>query len=172
MGTGPDGVDVVDAARLEHLAQLVGDEAVAPVRAVVGADADVAVAAQLVLEDDPLARPAADDAGDLDALRGQPLGEGMDDGRAHAATHADGAASVDELGGPAERPRHVADDVTHREDAEVAARLAHGLDDERDGAGLRVGIGDRQRDALGALVPPDDDELARLADLGDACRPR
>ena len=46
--------------------------------------------------------------------------------------------------------------------------LAHGLDDQRDGARLGVGVGDGQRDALGALAPADDDELPGLADLGDA----
>ena len=92
-GHRPDRVDVVDAARLEHVAQLIGDEAVAAVGAVVGADADVAVAAQLVLEDDPLPGPAADDAGDLHALGREALGHGVHDRGAHAAADAHGVAA-------------------------------------------------------------------------------
>ena len=38
---------------------------------------------------------------------------------------------------------------------------------ERDGPALGVGVGDRQRDPLGARPEPDDDELARASDLGD-----
>ena len=34
----------------------------------------------------------------------------------------------------------------------------------------RIGVGDGQRDALGALGGTHDDELAGLADLGDARR--
>ena len=48
--------------------------------------------------------------------------------------------------------------------------LPIGLDDQGDRAGRRVGVGDGQRDALGARAEPDDDELARLADLGDPGR--
>ena len=103
---------MVDAAGLEQLPQLVGDEAVAAVGAVIRADAHVAVAAQLLLEDDPLLRPAADDAGDLHAAGSQALGQGVDDGGAHAAADADGVARVDELGGAAQRAGHVPDGVT------------------------------------------------------------
>ena len=70
--------------------------------------------------------------------------------------------------GSAQRTGHVADRVAHLEDAEVAAGLADGLDDERDRARLGVGVRDRQRDALGALGAAHDDELPGLADLGDA----
>ena len=48
--------------------------------------------------------------------------------------------------------------------------LPDGSDDQRDGAGGGVGIGDRQRDALGILREMHNDELSRLADGRDARR--
>ena len=91
----------------------------------------------------------------------QALGQGVDDGGADAAADADGVAGVDEFGGSAQRTGDVADGLADLHDAQVAAGLAHGLDDERDGARRRVGVGDGQGDALGALAPAHDDELAR-----------
>ncbi len=167
---GPDRVDLRHAAGVERVLERVGDEAVAPVAAVVRADDDVAVAAQLLLEDDPLARPAADDARDLHALRGEALGDRVDHRGPHAAAHADRVAVVDELGGPAERAGDVRDRVADLERDEVAGALADRLDDERDRPRLRVAVRDRQRDPLGAGAHVDDDELAGLADLGDPGR--
>ena len=111
-GHRADGIDVVHAAGLEQLAQRVGHEAVAAVAAVVRADAHVAVAAQLLLEDDPLPGAAADDAGDPHAARRETLGDGMHDRRADAAADADGMAGVDELRGAAQRSGDVGDGVT------------------------------------------------------------
>ena len=45
--------------------------------------------------------------------------------------------------------------------------MPHGLEDQRDRPGLGVGIHDRERQALATIVSAEDDELARLALLGD-----
>jgi hypothetical protein len=47
--------------------------------------------------------------------------------------------------------------------AHLHGGLAHLLEDERDGAGLAVEVGDGQRDALAVLVDAHDDELPGLA---------
>jgi hypothetical protein len=46
---------------------------------------------------------------------------------------------------------------------QLAGGLAHGLEDQGDGAGRGIGIGDGERDALVVLAQLDDDELAGLA---------
>ena len=56
------------------------------------------------------------------------------------------------------------------EGGEVAGGLAHGLNDERNGAGGGVGVGDGERNALGAFLQQHDDELSGLADLRNARR--
>ena len=75
---------------------------------------------------------------------------------------------VDELGGLAQRAGHVLDGIADLQHAQVAAGLAHGLDGQRDGAGLGIGVGDGQRHALGPFADAHDDELPGLAYLGDA----
>ncbi len=140
----------------------------APVGAVVGADAHITVATQLLLEDDPLAGPPADDAGHLDAAGGEPLGHGMHHRRAHAAANADGMTALDELGRLAQGTGDVLDGVPDLQHAEIAAGLAHGLDGEGDGAPLGIGIGDGEGHSLGTFADAHDDELARLAYLRDA----
>jgi hypothetical protein len=45
----------------------------------------------------------------------------------------------------------------------LARGLAHGLDDQGDGALVPIEVGDRQRDALAMLVLHHDHELAALA---------
>ena len=92
----------------------------------------------------------------------------MHHGRADAAADADGPAGIDELGRAAQGARNVLDGITDLQHAQVAAGLAHGLDDERDGARHGVRVGDGQRDPLGTLGAADDDELAGLPDLRDA----
>ena len=77
---------------------------------------------------------------------------------------------VEELRGTAERSGDVANRVAHLERHQILGRLANRLDDQRDRACLGVGVGDRQRDPLGAGPQANDDELAGLPDLGEAGR--
>ncbi len=147
-----------------------GHEAVPPVAAVVGAGDHLARPAQLVLEDDPLLRPAADHARDLHAALRESHGDRVDDRRPDAAPDAHGVTGFDELGLAAQRPRDVLDPFTDGKADEILGALAHGLDDQGDRAPLPVRVGDRERDPLGAGPAVDDDELAGATDLGDPRR--
>jgi hypothetical protein len=100
----------------------------------------------------------------------QLLGDRIDDRGADTAAHAHGVPALDELGGAAERSGDVLDRLARGKLDKVGRALADGLDDERDRAGLGVGVRDRERDALRARAAPHDDELAGLPDLGDARR--
>jgi hypothetical protein len=176
LGDGPhhgdraDGVHGVDAARLDDVLERLGDEAVPPIAPVVGARDDLARAAQLVLEDDPLLRAAADDARHLHPGLGQPEGDGVDDRGPHSAPDAHGVPGLDELGRPPEGAGHVLDRFPDLERDEVLGALADGLDDQSDRAPPAVRVGDGERDPLGAGAAVDDDELARPANLGDPGR--
>ena len=165
-----DRVDGVDAARLDLVAERVGDEAVPPVAAVVRAGDDPAGAPKLVLEDDPFLRPSADDADHLDAEGREPQRDRVDDGRPDAAADTDRPPVVEQLGRPAQRAGHVGDRVARAQSDEILGALAHSLDHERDRAARRVRVGDRERDPLGARGAVDDDELAGAADLRDPRR--
>ena len=118
-------------------------------------------------------RAAADDARDR-ARRGaqSAWAIGQDDRRADAAADADGVAGLDQLGRLAERPGDVAGSASPTlERARGRSVLSPiGLDHQRDRAGIGVGVGDRQRDPLGARTLPDDDELAGSPDLRDPWR--
>ena len=130
-------------------------------------------APQLLLEDHPLPRAAADDA-ESRARRGA-AGPGRSDAprpcRRRRRRRARGRASISSVGwpsGPAtSRMASPGSSATSS-----CGALADRLDDQRDGARVRVGVGDGQRDALGALAAAHDDELAGLADLRDARAPR
>ena len=75
--------------------------------------------------------------------------------------------AISSVGWP-ERPGDVGDGLARLQRHQFPGALAHRLDDQRDGAGAGIGVGDGQRDALGALGPVHDDELAGLPDLRDA----
>jgi len=51
---------------------------------------------------------------------------------------------------------------------ELLGALADRLNDQRDAAGVGMGIGDGQRDAFGILREVNDDELPRRADFRNA----
>jgi hypothetical protein len=78
------------------------------------------------------------------------------------------SAALDQLGGMAEGTADVLDGLAGLERHQLLGAAAHGLDDQADGAGGHVDVGDGERDALGARAEADDDELARLARLGHA----
>jgi hypothetical protein len=167
---GPDRVDRVHATGGQRVRQCLGDEARPAVAAVVGAGDDRAGRRQLSFEDDPLAGAASDDARDGDAPPLELLGDRQDHRRAHTAADAYGMARLDQIGRPPQRTGDVRDCLSWFELDEVGGALADGLDHERDRACRRIAVADRQRDPLGALRPPDDDELAGLPDRGDPGR--
>jgi hypothetical protein len=126
------------------------------------------VAADLVLEHDEVAGPAAEDrdhavAGLLEGDRG-----GVGDRRPDAPADDAGGPEPLDLGGLAEGPDHVEDGVARLEGVEELRGLADALDHDRDVAAVGVRVGDRDRDPLAALVDAEDDELARLPLAGDA----
>ena len=88
--------------------------------------------------------------------------------RAHAAANAQRMAARDHFRGMSERASHVADEIADIQRDQFIRAFANGLNDQRDGTGFGIGIGDGQRDALGIFGEMDDDELPRLPDLGDA----
>ncbi len=151
IGTGPTAKTASIAAGVADVLERLGDEPMAAVAAVVGADDDLAGRPQLVLEDDPFAGATADHARDLDAASMELLGDRVDHRGPDPAADADGPALVDQVGRPSERPGHVADRVTGLEGDEVDRARADGLDDQADRARDRVGVRDRQRDPLGSL---------------------
>ena len=67
----------------------------------------------------------------------------------------------------AEGAGDVLDGLADLEAGELGRADADGLDHQRDGPGLGIVVGDRQRDALRARTLPDDDELAGTPDLRD-----
>ena len=72
--------------------------------------------------------------------------------------------------GPAERADEVEYLVPRVERAEQPGRLADLLDDERDGAGAGVEVGQADRHALAVHVDAEDDELSRLRVVRDQRR--
>ena len=69
-----------------------------------------------------------------------------------------------------EGPDDVEDGVAGLETVHQLGGLADSLDDEGDGARVRVGARDRERDSLAAVVQADDDELSRELLARDARR--
>ena len=103
------------------------------VASVVGAGNDLAAGAQLLLQDDPLARPAADHARDLNATAVQLAGDGEHDGGVHTPADADRVPRLQQLGGPAEGACDVLDRIADLEIDQVVRALADRLDHQRDG---------------------------------------
>jgi hypothetical protein len=74
------------------------------------------------------------------------------------------------VGGLAQRANDVEDCVASIQGIEQVSGLAYGLDDDIDGAALRIGILNRQWYALALLVDAHDDELPGPLFPGDARR--
>ena len=143
-----DRVDGVDPTGLQDVLEGLGDEAGAAVAAVVGAGHDLACRGELLLEDDPFARSAADDARHANATAIQLLGDRQDHGRPDPAADADGVAVLDQVGRATQRAGDVGDRVTGSKVDEVRGALADGLDDQGDRAGHR----DRHRRSSAGCV--------------------
>jgi hypothetical protein len=72
-----------------------------------------------------------------------------------------------QLGRASERTDNILDEAARHEADQFACALANRLDDQGDRPSGLVGVGDRQRDALGARSGVDNDELTGLANLSD-----
>ncbi len=167
---GPDGDHQVGlAALVDELLERVGDDALHAEAAVVGGvDHLVRLGLHLGPEDDEPLVAATEDRHDVIAGFLERAGDRQHGRDAGAAADADAGAEVLDVGRLAERPHHL-DRVAGLHGAHLHRRLADLLDDQRDGAGLGVVVGDGQRDALAVLVHEHDDELAGLVlarDLG------
>ena len=88
------------------------------------------------------------------------------DGAAHAAAHHADLLLALGLGGLAQGTHKVLQAVALVQVAQLLRGGANRLDDDGDGALLRVKIIDRNRDPLAVLIHPQDDELARLGLFG------
>ena len=169
IGSGPMATTRSGFSFSQDLLQRRGDEAGLAVGAVVGADDEVvAVLLELVLPEDEVLVPEADDAGGAvpGLLEGAQLR--VDRRDAEAAADEDDVADLLDVLRQAERADEVGERVAllvvgHH----LAGRLPERLDDHRDGALLAVEVGDGERDALAALVEAEHHEVAGLGRGGD-----
>ena len=112
------------------------------------------------------------EAGDhvhLAAVVMQPFRLRKRDSRAQAAADDARALRTCELGGVPQRPGEIEQRVARLHLGETHGGGAHRLEDDRDGAGLRVAVVHGERDALALLVDAQHDELTGLdlfRDLG------
>ena len=95
------------------------------------------------------------------------LQHGIRDGAADTAAHHADLLLALGLGGLAQGAHKVLEAVALFHAAQLFRGGAHGLDDDGDGALLRVIVVDRYGDSLAVLIHAQDDELARLGLLGD-----
>ena len=165
-----DGVDGRRAAAVLVLQQTLegsGDEAGLAKRTVFGGQQQlVGDGAELVAQHDVGRAAPADDGDELVAGPGQRLGERKEHGGAGAAAHADDPADLADVGGLTERPGDVTQRLAGGHGHDVLGAAPHGLDDESDGAGHRIVVGDGQGNALALVAGTDDDELTGLARAG------
>ena len=167
-----DGDDQVGPVGDQHLAKRLGDQTRTAMAGVVGAhDQLVALSSEPLFPEHPVAGAEAHDPGG--AIAGRLEGPELRVDRRHsetAAHHRHVTNLLNELG-QAERTHEVVEAVPLPVVvAHLPGRLAQRLDDDGDDAALAVEVGDRQRDALTALVQPGHDEMPRLRGAGDVGR--
>ena len=126
--------------------------------------------AELVAQHDIRGAAPADDGDELVAGAGQRLGERVEHGGAGAAAHTDDLAHLGDVRGPAERSGDVLQGLAGGHGHDVLRAAPYGLDDQGDGAGRRIVVGDREGDALAVGSGAHDDELSGLAGAGYARR--
>ena len=164
-----DGDDEVGLVVLQHVLQRLGDEAGAAVGTVVGADDQViGILGELVFPEAQVLVAEADDAGGAVADFLEPAKLRIDRRHAEAATDEDDMAELLDVLGQAERADEIAEGVTLLVVvAHFPGRLAQRLDHHGDRALVAIEIGDRERNALAALVEADHDEMTGLSRPGD-----
>ncbi len=141
------------------------------VRAVVRRDEElVALGPHLVLENDEVLAPRADDRNDVIAPRLERPDLGVDGRDAQAASQAGDGPYLSEVQMTTQGPDEVAYLLALPERRQVICGLTHFLEYNRNGARAAVEIRDRERNSLAPLVKPEDYELARLALPGDERR--
>ena len=141
------------------------------VGAVVGHDEQaVAYRGHFLLQHDDVGTAEARDHIHLRARGVQSLSLGVGDGAAHAAAHHGDVREALGLGGFPQGADKIQQGVPLLQGVEQQGGLAHLLEDDGDGAFLRVGAGDGQGNAFAGLVHPQDDELPGLGLAGDEGR--
>ncbi len=93
----------------------------------------------------------------------EPLRNRVDDSGPDSATNAQSTPFFQKLSRMAKGPRNPRNDIPRFKRHQFSRAFAHGLDDQRDRAGVRIRIGYGERNALGPLTAVDDHELSRLA---------
>ena len=168
-GHGSDGQNLVilDAA-LQQSLELDGAEALFAVGAVIGHQIQmIGTGPELVLQNDDILVPEADDHIDLRAGLLEGHGSGQGNGAANAAAdHADPLFAF-LIRGLAQRTHKVPDIVALVQSAQRLGGEAHLLENNADGALFPVVAGNGQRHALALLVNPEDDELPGLCLFGN-----
>ncbi len=144
-----------------------GDKAFLAVAAVVGHDDHfVGALSHQVFHDDEIARAAGKDAYHTVAGCLESLNDGEHRGHAHTAAGTYHCAEAGNVGGFAQRAYHIFDDIAHGKVAQLAARNAHALGHQHDGALLAVGFGNGERYAFAMLVDTYYHKVAGLAAPG------
>ncbi len=100
----------------------------------------------------------------------QLLRDGHGDGAAHAAADDTDLFESVQLGRLAERAGKIGERIARLECVELTRRRADDLKDNANRAALRVGAGDRQRNALAVACGAQNNELSRLRFFGDQRR--
>ena len=91
-------------------------------------------------------------------------------GATDAAADDHGCAEVVNLGRLPKRSDDIEDRVARLEHVQQPGRLAYGLHDNGDGAGLGISVGQREGDTFARIVEANDDELAGALFFGDPRR--
>ena len=100
----------------------------------------------------------------------QSLGNRVHYRGAHSASDAQSTAGRNQFRGLTQWSGNSSDGLAWFEGNQVARTLSYGLDDQGNGAGRGIGIGNGQRDALSVFSAINNDELTRLPDLRNARR--
>ncbi len=153
-GHGADGEHEVDLAPGgDQFVELLGHQALFAVAAVVGHDVGlVAGLAHFVFKDHHLFAARAFNKDDVVAGLLEGVGGGQRHGRAHAAGQNDRRAVVLNLRRVAERADDVEDGVARLKAVQQRGGFADGLHHDGDGARLRIGALDGERNALALFM--------------------
>src|SRR5580698_6594157 len=168
-GHRADGEHVVDFLRRHDFLELVGDQTLMAVTAIVGHNVGlVADRANLVFQHHQVFAAGANDGNDVVAGALQLPRCGIGHCRADAAADDHRSAEVFDLRGFAQRANDVEDFVAGLQHAQQHGGFPDGLYNDGDRAGFGVGVSDGQRDALTAIVQAHDHKLSGLLFASDA----
>ncbi len=157
-----DRDDEVGLVVFQHVLQRGGDEAGPAVAAVIGADQQVVgIVAEFVFPEHEVLVAEAHDGGGAIAGRLEAAQLRIDRSNAEAAADQHDVADLPDVLRQAERADEVLELVALLEVvAHLVRRLPEGLHDQGDGAAFAVIVGDRQRNALAAIVKAQHHEVS------------